>query len=176
MSELRQIKIRRAGPADADRLAEFAARTFHQTFAATNRADDLAAYLAGAFGPTQQLAEIAAPNTQTFLAMGHDLLAFAQLRNNTPPPCVRTADPIELWRFYVDQAWHGRGLAGRLMRVVLAEAAQAGAGSVWLGVWEHNARAAAFYRKCGFAPVGSHDFQLGTDRQTDEVMVLKLSS
>jgi ribosomal protein S18 acetylase RimI-like enzyme len=47
----------------------------------------------------------------------------------------------------------------------------AGARHLWLGVWEHNARALRFYAKCGFVDVGSHDFVLGTDRQTDRVMV-----
>jgi ribosomal protein S18 acetylase RimI-like enzyme len=40
----------------------------------------------------------------------------------------------------------------------------------WLGVWERNARAIAFYRKFGFAEVGEHVFLLGKDPQRDVVM------
>jgi ribosomal protein S18 acetylase RimI-like enzyme len=49
-----------------------------------------------------------------------------------------------------------------------------GAGQIWLGVWERNARAIAFYMKCGFRDVGTQIFQLGEDKQTDRVLVLPL--
>ena len=39
-----------------------------------------------------------------------------------------------------------------------------------LGLWEHNPRAIAFYRKAGFAEVGEHAFPLGDDPQRDIVM------
>jgi diamine N-acetyltransferase len=45
---------------------------------------------------------------------------------------------------------------------------------MWLSVWERNPRAIAFYGKCGFRMVGSKDFWVGSDRQTDHVMVLEL--
>jgi ribosomal protein S18 acetylase RimI-like enzyme len=41
---------------------------------------------------------------------------------------------------------------------------------VWLGVWERNPRAIAFYRKFGFREVGTHVFPLGNDPQRDIVM------
>ncbi|HEX7807692.1 MAG TPA: GNAT family N-acetyltransferase, partial [Thermoanaerobaculia bacterium] len=46
--------------------------------------------------------------------------------------------------------------------------------SVWLGVWEHNPRAIAFYEKCGFRITGKHPFLLGSDLQTDLVMTREL--
>jgi GNAT superfamily N-acetyltransferase len=57
---------------------------------------------------------------------------------------------MELWRFYLDQQWHGRGTAQRLISRVDEEALQAGARTLWLAVWERNGRAQAFYRECGF--------------------------
>jgi len=42
--------------------------------------------------------------------------------------------------------------------------------SMWMGVWERNTRAIAFYTKWGFVDVGEHVFPLGSDRQTDRVM------
>jgi diamine N-acetyltransferase len=41
---------------------------------------------------------------------------------------------------------------------------------VWLGVWERNPRAMAFYKKFGFGEVGEHVFPLGTDPQRDVIM------
>ena len=49
-----------------------------------------------------------------------------------------------------------------------------GARTLWLGVWEHNPRAMAFYRKFGLEVVGTHAFMLGLDRQRDLIMSVKL--
>ena len=101
-------------------------------------------------------------------------IAYAQLRADHVPDCVTGPNPIELWRFYVDREWHGRGIARPLMDRVKAAARERGAKTLWLGVWERNDRARAFYAKCGFADVGEHIFLFGTDPQTDRVMVTTL--
>lgn len=170
MDEVR-CTIRRAILTDAEMLAELAARTFHDTFAADNGPEDMAAHLNRSFGPVQQLAEISNPDIVTLLAECGGPAGFAQLRQGAAPKCVSSPRPVELWRFYLDRPWHGTGVAGQLMRAVLAEAAATRATAVWLGVWERNPRAIAFYRKFGFVDVGAHEFRLGNDVQTDRVMV-----
>ncbi len=52
----------------------------------------------------------------------------------------------------------------------LEAARQAGAETIWPGVWERNPRAIAFYRKAGFTDVGPHLFVVGTDPRTDRIM------
>jgi len=88
---------------------------------------------------------------------------------------VRGPAPLELKRLYVARAWHGHGVAQALMDAALTAARAHGAQTLWLGVWERNARAAAFYRKYGFTRVGEHTFVLGTDPQTDWVLARPLS-
>jgi ribosomal protein S18 acetylase RimI-like enzyme len=102
-------------------------------------------------------------------------VAYAQLRVGPAPPTIRDEATIELWRFYVDLPHHGRGLAHELMAVALEAAQARGAATMWLGVWEKNHRAQAFYRKFGFVDVGAHEFRLGNDLQTDRVMVTPLT-
>ncbi len=166
------ITIRPAKPMDAKALAELAARTFVDTFAADNRPEDMAAFLAASFGPTQQARELADPDLTTLLVeIGAQAVGYAQLRRGPAPPCVRGSAPIELWRFYIAKEWHGQGVAPALMARVTAEAHRLGAGTLWLGVWERNERAKAYYRKSGFADVGQHVFLLGTDAQTDRILV-----
>ncbi len=164
--------IRRALSSDAAPPAELAARTFRDTFGAPNRAEDLAQHLARAYGECPQRDEIADPNLVTLVAE-HDgaLVAFAQLRSQAPTAPLDASRPIELWRFYLDTAWHGRGLAQDLMAAVLGEARAMTADALWLGVWEHNARAQAFYRRQGFSAFGAHTFLLGEDAQRDVLMV-----
>jgi ribosomal protein S18 acetylase RimI-like enzyme len=169
------VTIRPANDRDAPALADLARRTFHDTFAATNNPDDMALYLAQAYGAEQQAREIADPYITTLLVEADGgLIAYAQLRNDHVPNCVTDAGAIELWRFYVDTQWHGRGVAQRLMGSVRDEATRRGAKTLWLGVWERNDRARAFYKKCGFTDAGDHIFLFGTDPQTDVVMVTSL--
>lgn len=132
-------------------------------------------HLARSYGLAQQTAELAHPGISTLLASADGVLAgFAQLRQGLPPPCVTATRPIELWRFYVSRPWHGRGVAQALMAGAVAAARQRDGAVLWLGVWERNPRAQAFYRKSGFTDVGSQQFLVGTDTQTDRVMELKL--
>ena len=170
------VTIRLGTTADAARLAEFAARTFRDTFGADNSVEDMDAYLAETYRLDLQGAELADEGMTTLLAEdGDGFAAFAQVRHHEAPPCVSGPAPIELWRFYVDRRWHGRGLAQRLMRAVQTEARARGARTLWLGVWEHNVRAQAFYLKCGFVDVGSQSFVLGNDPQTDRIMARSIA-
>jgi diamine N-acetyltransferase len=169
--------LRGAGPPDAAMLAEFAARTFRESFAADNTREDMQAHLAASFSEERQRAEIADPNLNTLIV--HDdtgrWMAFAQLRVGKLAAGVPSERSIEIWRFYVDKPWHGRGIATLLMDAVKERARWHGATNLWLGVWERNARAQAFYRKHGFEKVGSQVFVVGSDPQTDHVMSCKLA-
>ncbi len=165
------IVIRHGTAADATALAELAARTFRETFAADNRPEDMALHLAQAYGTAQQQRELADPDITTLLVeVDGDLAGYAQLRGGVPPNCVTGESPVELWRFYVARSWHGRGVAQALMRSVELEAHRRGGGTLWLGVWERNERAKAFYHKNGFIDVGSHVFMVGNDAQTDRIL------
>lgn len=169
------MTIRTASATDAAVVADLARRTFHDTFAANNDPTDMALHLASAYGVEQQTRELVDRDITTLLVEeGGAAIAYAQVRGGHAPECVSGPAPIELWRFYVDRAWHGRGIAAALMDRVKAEARQRGAKTLWLGVWERNDRARAFYAKCGFADVGDHIFLFGTDPQTDRVMVTTL--
>lgn len=163
--------LRRATSEDAAALAALALKTFLDTFAAVNRAEDMDVYIREFFGETQQRREIENPDVVT-LVVEQDaaLIAYSQLR----PTPANAAGDVEVVRFYVEQSHHGRGIAQTLMDAVFTEARALGATTLWLGVWEHNARAIAFYRKCGFAKVGAHAFILGSDLQTDWEMALTL--
>lgn len=164
--------FRRGQAADAEALARFAARTFAETFGPDNRPEDIAAHLTGSYGPTQQGRELADPDYVTLLAEGSDGIAgYAQLHRGNPPPCVAADAPVELYRFYLDRRWQGTGLAQRLMEAVHSAADVWGGRSIWLSVWERNPRAIAFYVKSGYRDVGTADFYVGPDRQTDRVLV-----
>ena len=164
--------VRRGEPSDAPALAEFAARTFVEAFGPANRREDMEAHLASAYGVAQQGRELADPKCITVLMQaGDSLVGYAQVRRAPPPACVVGEEPVELHRFYVDRPWHGQGVAQRLMEAVHAAARDLGGRTLWLGVWERNPRAIAFYQKSGWHDTGATTFCVGPDRQTDRVMV-----
>lgn len=166
-----RIVVRRAAPADAALLAGLAARTFYDTFAASNTPDDMAKFLVSTYSEEIQRNEIEDPSLTTLLAESDGIAAgFAQIRKGRAPDCVKGPSPVEIKRFYVDKSFHGRGVAQELMRTAEELARAAGAKTIWLGVWEHNDRAIAFYRKIGFFPVGRQPFLVGDDLQTDLVL------
>ena len=167
----KSITIRAADVSDARELAGVAEATFRDTFATENSAEDMDAFCKARYGEPIQAAEIANPNMSTLLCeQDRSLIGFAELRFGKAPSCVVANAPAEIQRLYVAKAFHGLGVAHRLMKESLAEMSSRGHDVVWLGVWERNFRATAFYRKFGFVEVGDHVFTLGSDRQRDIVM------
>jgi diamine N-acetyltransferase len=171
-----QPLFRLASPGDAEALTELMTRTFRETYSerlfGICRDADVEHYVAEHFSLDRQRAEIADPGMRTILAeLDGTLVGYAQLRFDAPPPFgAPIARPVEVARFYVDRPWHGRGVAGALMRAAVGVAD--GADLVWLGVFEHNERARAFYAKCGFVPIGRTTFRMGDDVQDDWVLAL----
>jgi ribosomal protein S18 acetylase RimI-like enzyme len=163
--------IRYARPSDAKRLAALAEETFRDTFASVNAVEDMNLHCRTSYGEAIQLAEISNAAMATLLCEeGGDLTAFAQLRWSEAPGCVSAKNPGEIQRLYVAKSWHGKGVARDLMAACIREMEGRQSDVAWLGVWERNPRAIAFYKKFGFVEVGDHVFPLGTDPQRDIIM------
>jgi GNAT superfamily N-acetyltransferase len=178
MTETAPLAIRYGQVEDATEVSRFLRHGFESAFGALNDPVRLAAFLAETFTVARQRAELQDPAMATLIAERDGQMAgVAQVRQNRYiPPGVTGPDPIELQRFYVDPALIGGGIARPLMERARAEALARGGRTFWLGVWEVNARAIAFYRKCGFVEVGSHTFDVGGDIQRDLVMAAPLAS
>jgi ribosomal protein S18 acetylase RimI-like enzyme len=178
-SDAPAVVIERAALGDALLLARVAAALFEQTFADANTPQNMATYVAEAFSEAHQRRELADDHNRIWFARdgtNGSVIGYAHLRLDAAPstdthPRTRAA---EISRLYADRSWHGRGVGAALMRTCVDAARENGAGLVWLGVWEHNGRAIAFYRRQGFKAIGEQSFILGTDRQRDVVMALEL--
>jgi ribosomal protein S18 acetylase RimI-like enzyme len=170
------IRIRRAGVEDAEALAEFGARLFEETFGAANDPDDMRDYLAGAFSPALQMAELADSNKAVWFATDeHDvLIGYTTMRRGSRGPGVSGGETAEVQRIYADGSWQRRGVGRRLMDQCIEQARAWGADVLWLAVWEQNPSAIAFYERSGFTKVGVTTFVLGRDVQHDLVMSLPL--
>jgi ribosomal protein S18 acetylase RimI-like enzyme len=170
------IVLRVATTADAALLTAFGRRLFEETFAPHNTPEDMAAYLAEAFGEAKQRAELLEPGATWWIAedASGEPAGYVRLRMGAMHPHVQADRPAEVSRLYADRAHHGRGVGATLLARCITEARRRGADVLWLGVWEHNVRAIAFYEKNGFRVVGEQAFRLGRDVQRDLVMQLQL--
>ena len=160
--------IRKAERRDATQLATIAEATFKEAFAGVNTPEDMDLHCRTRYGEAIQAEEIADPNRVTLLCeQDGRLLGFAQLRWGEVPSCIVADAPGEIQRLYVVSDSHGKGIAQDLMRGCLDEMARRRSDVVWLGVWERNPRAIAFYQKFAFVEVGEHIFRVGRDPQRD---------
>ena len=163
--------IRHATIADAELLSELGARTFFDTFAADNSEENMSEYLSAAFTFEQQANELSDQQRSVFIAeIEGQAVGYAMLLPDDAPNQITGKKPIELVRLYVSKESIGSGVGAALMQACLDEAAARNFQTIWLGVWENNHRAQAFYRKWQFEEVGTHVFHLGDDPQRDLLM------
>lgn len=169
--------IRRADVADARALSVLAERLFRDAFGAQSSPDEMDRYCSAAFTEAVQAAEIADPRRETWLAeQDGRLVAFQQLRTDQQPPAAFAGTPaMQLHRIYLDRALHGSGLAREMMQLAFERARAAGAGVLWLTVWEENPRAIAFYRKFRFRDAGEAPFVFGSEVHRDLVLAVDLA-
>jgi ribosomal protein S18 acetylase RimI-like enzyme len=170
------VVLRRATPDDAALLTELGATTFTETFASANTPDDLTAYLSASFAESIQRAELEDPDTTVYLAeRGGEAVGYVMLRDRPAPRSVGGHDALEIARLYARRSAIGSGVGGALMQRAIDDAQSRGKDALWLGVWEHNERALAFYRRWEFFEGGTQPFLLGSDLQTDLVMVRRIA-
>lgn len=166
-----EVTVRRIGPEALAELQSISRRTFSETFALHNTQADLDAYLRERLGGDRLARELGDPDSFFFFATVDGAVAgYMKLNRGAAQTEAQGDDAMELERLYVDRAFHGRGVAPLLLEAGIALASASGFGRLWLGVWEENARAIAFYEKHGFATFGEHVFQLGSDAQRDLLM------
>jgi len=177
------IQIKLAGTGDAALIADLSRRTFYDSFAAANTKEDMDHFMNEQFSREQLMAQVGAPGMTFLLAWFEDAspgepVGYACLRDPLAlpdgtadiPPELPAGRQIEIARIYAEQHTIGKGVGKALMQRCLELAAEKGREWAWLGVWEHNARAIAFYKSRGFEKFSEHSFLLGHDRQTDWLM------
>jgi diamine N-acetyltransferase len=156
---------------DVETLLEVGRESFWQAFWTTNAPHNMEAYMSQAFRPEVFLKEIAQPDSRFFLAeAGGQPAAYLKINFVGAQSDVHDPRSLEVERLYVLEAFHGRGIGRELLTLAVDTARAAALDYVWLGVWEHNYKAQAFYQKQGFEVFGAHPFLMGDDLQTDLLM------
>ena len=165
------LSLRVADFADLASLLDVAQTSFVQAFTEGNKPENVQAYLSQAFTPVQLEKEWRNPASTFLLAsLEGKLVGYTKVNLAAAQTDVQDPDSLEVARLYtLEEVW-GKGVGQFLLDAALAFAKEKGKTFVWLGVWEHNARAIRFYEKNGFKTFGNHPFPFGDEVQNDWLM------
>jgi diamine N-acetyltransferase len=163
--------IRNATHNDVADLVEMAAEAFRDTYREIVDPQDMEAYVTTALTSDYFLPHVDDPSSSLLLAIaGARLVGYALVTRSAPPICVNRYSPVELARIYLRHEVIGKGYGAALMRAVQVEARRLRADGIWLGVYDRNVRARAFYQRWGFIDVGIQQFMLGDKIYADPIM------
>ncbi|MCX6193131.1 MAG: GNAT family N-acetyltransferase [Cytophagales bacterium] len=142
------LQIRQANLVDLAALQAIGRKTFAETFAANNSAENLVAYLEEGFSEEKQRAELQNENSQFYFAeIDGEVLGYLKVNYAEAQTEAQDPDALEIERIYVLKEYHGKKVGALLYEQALAIAKERKAPYIWLGVWEENPRAIRFYQK-----------------------------
>lgn len=156
---------------DLTTLRQISHETYEESFAGMCRKEDMAAYLKASFcGERLQSDLLNEACSFYFLYVDGNLAGYLKLNESEAQTDINDPDSLELERIYVISSYQGRGLGSYLLKSAEDEGKRRGKSYLWLGVWEKNEKALAFYEKLGFYPLGRHTFVMGNDIQSDYLL------
>ncbi|KFI78676.1 transcription repressor [Bifidobacterium pseudolongum subsp. globosum] len=163
--------IEMAQSTDVNTIRDLSIATFAETFASLNTEEDMEQYNERHFSTDELQREIDNPDS-TFVVAKVDGVPAGYMKVNVGDAQTEEmlGNRMEVQRLYILRQYKRNGLGARFMHTAFDMARAQGKSVIWLGVWEHNDAAIAFYKRMGFVQFGSHDFVLGEDRQTDLLM------
>ncbi|MFD1886239.1 GNAT family N-acetyltransferase [Paenibacillus wenxiniae] len=152
-------------------LQDISRETFQHTFGNQNTPENMAAYMEKAFRLEQLSTELSHPESRFFFAyVDGELAGYVKVNTGAAQTEQMGADALEVERIYVRHAYQGQKIGTYLLEHALHLAATEQRNPIWLGVWEHNRKAIAFYEKMGFVQTAVHSFYMGDEEQFDWIM------
>ena len=169
------LLIRPATPADVGTLCRLGAATFRETYRTISDPREVDEYADAHFTEDKVAAWLSRPHARTLLASVADTpVGYAHVRRAKVPACVDDRDAVELSRLYLLASAQGSGVGGTLIAAAIAEIAALGGETVWLGAYDRNVKALAFYTRRGFVQVGTHEFEFGGQVYADPVLTRRV--
>lgn len=169
------INIKKCSREDTKILQEISIETFNDTFKDQNSPENMKAYLESAFNSNQLEKELSNVYSQFFLVyFHHEIAGYLKVNTNDAQSEEMGDESLEIERIYVKSHFQKQGLGKYLLNKAIEMAIKRKKKKIWLGVWEKNENAIAFYKKMGFVQTGAHSFDMGDEEQTDFIMVKTL--
>lgn len=165
------VNIREASNAELETLQQISKSTFAETFSIHNSEENMRKYLRDNLSLEKLGEEMRNPKSSFyFVEMKGTVVGYLKLNVGVAQNEWKEDSGMEIERIYVLKEYQGHKIGQILFEKAISMARSMKMQYVWLGVWEKNERAIAFYTKNGFKVVGQHLFKLGDDVQMDYMM------
>jgi diamine N-acetyltransferase len=169
------VKIKRCTLNDLRTLQEISYETFNETFKDQNSTENMNAYLERAFNLKQLEKELSNNSSQFFLIyLNDDIAGYLKTNTNDAQSEEMGDHSLEIERIYIKKKFQKHGLGKDLLNKAIEIAIERNKQKIWLGVWEKNENAIAFYKKMGFVQTGIHSFYMADEEQVDFIMTKTL--
>ncbi|MBG9579799.1 GNAT family acetyltransferase [Bacillus thuringiensis] len=169
------INIKKCTLEDLHKLQEISYETFDETFKYQNSPENMNAYLEKAFNLKQLEKELANLSSHFyFIYFNNEVAGYVKLNMNDAQSEEMGEESLEIERIYIKSTFQKHGLGKYLLNRAIEIAMEHNKKKIWLGVWEKNENAIAFYKKMGFVQVGAHSFYMGDEEQIDFIMIKTL--
>ncbi|CAM4268635.1 GNAT family N-acetyltransferase [Paenibacillus xylanexedens] len=156
-------------------LQEISYETFNETFKAQNSPENMKAYLEKAFNREQLETELSIADSQfLFIYVNNKVAGYMKVNINDAQSEDMGVESLEIERVYIKKEFQKHGLGKVLLHKAIEMAKEHHKTNIWLGVWEKNENAIAFYEKMGFVQTGAHAFYMGDEEQIDFIMTKKI--
>jgi ribosomal protein S18 acetylase RimI-like enzyme len=164
------IEIIVANESDASTIARLGRELFVQTFGHLYEADDLAMFLTEMHHVDRVASDMAKGDVYLVATDDGRPIGYAKCGKLTLPVSTFTSSPFEIKQLYIDAAYHGSGLAQKMISMIFADCHANGFDSLYLGVWSENYKAQRFYEKFGFKPIACYWYRVGTKLDREVIM------
>lgn len=145
--------------------------TFNDTFKNQNTPENMKAYLEGAFNLKQLEKELSNRASEFFFVyFNNEIAGYLKINTSDAQSEEMGDESLEIERIYIKKEFQKHGLGKFLLIKAIEIALEHNKKEVWLGVWEKNENAIAFYKKMGFVQTGVHAFYMGDEEQMDLIM------
>ena len=169
------IHIKKCTLEDVHTLQEVGHETFNETFRHQNSPENMAAYLEKAFSLEQLEKELGNRSSLFFVIyFNHEIAGYLKLNMDDAQSEEMGHDSLEIERIYIKSEFQKQGLGKYLFNQAVETAREHKKSNLWLGVWEKNENAIAFYERLGFIQTGTHSFYMGDEEQVDLIMTKTL--
>jgi len=176
MSHSSSIVIRKVKSEEAISLQTISKNTFFSTYASENTKEDMDAYLTENFNIDRLQNSLLNPDSFYYFAIHEEaIIGYLKVNRGAAQTDNLLPKALEIERIYVITEFQGKGIGMLLLEKAIEKAHSLSIKILWLGVWEKNTKAIAFYKKHMFVPFANHHFMVGTDEQYDVLMKLELS-
>lgn len=170
------ITIKKCTLEDLRKLQEISYETFDETFKDQNSPENMNAYLERAFNLKQLEQELSHISSQFFFVyVDHEVAGYLKVNINDAQSEEMGDESLEIERIYIKNNFQKHGLGKYLLNQAIEIALECNKKHIWLGVWERNENAIAFYKKMGFVQTGAHSFYMGDEEQIDFIMTKTLN-